>query len=105
MQSSESNVRVGVIGCGYWGPNLVRNFDRQPHARVIAVCDTRYERAAKVGAEHHIATATDNPADLLESREIDLVIVSTPSFSHYDLAKRAIAAGKHVLVMKPLTTS
>lgn len=104
MQPIESNIRVGVIGCGYWGPNLVRNFDRQSHARVVAVCDTRYERAAKVAAEHHIAAVTDNASELLESPDIDLIVVSTPSFSHFDLAKRAILAGKHVLVMKPLTT-
>src|SRR5689334_6539325 len=86
MQSIESNIRVGLIGCGYWGPNLVRNFDRQPHARVVAVCDARYERAAKVGAEHHIAAVTDNASELLESPDIDLIVVSTPSFSHFDLA-------------------
>lgn len=97
-------VRVGVIGCGYWGPNLVRNFVRNPLSQVEAVCDMRYERAARVGGEYRIATVTDQPADLIGTRELDLIVIATPSFTHFDLAKAAIAAGKHVLVMKPLTT-
>ena len=101
---SGQNLRVGVIGCGYWGPNLVRNFARHPHSEVHAVCDTRYERAARVGAEYRIPRVTDRPTELFGSPDVDLVVVATPSFSHYPLAKAALEAGKHVLVMKPLTT-
>ena len=100
----ERNIGVGVIGCGYWGPNLVRNFARSEHASVVAVCDMRYERAARLASEYHVEHATDAPAELIARRDVDLVIVATPSFSHYELAKRALEAGKHVLVMKPLTT-
>jgi predicted dehydrogenase len=98
------SVRVGVIGCGYWGPNLVRNFARHPHSQVEAVCDLRYERAMRVGAEYRIPTVTDRVDDVLKAPDVDLVVVATPSFTHFELAKRALEAGKHVLVMKPLAT-
>jgi len=98
------SIRVGVIGCGYWGPNLVRNFARHPYSEVEAVCDTRYERAMRVGAEYRIPMVTDHPAELFANPEVDLIVVATPSFSHYPLAKAALEAGKHVLVMKPLAT-
>ena len=97
-------IRVGVIGCGYWGPNLVRNFARHPHSEVEALCDMRYERAMRVGAEYRIPQVTDDPAALFANAEVDLIVVATPSFSHFPLAKAALEAGKHVLVMKPLAT-
>ena len=96
--------RVGVIGCGYWGPNLVRNFARHPRSEVQAVCDARYERATRVGAEFRVPTITDRVDEVVAGPDIDLVVIATPSFTHFELARAAIAAGKHVLVMKPLTT-
>lgn len=97
-------LRVGVIGCGYWGPNLVRNFARHPGSQVQAVCDTRYERATRVGAEYRIPVVTDHVDEVLRAPDLDLVVIATPSFTHFELARAAIAAGKHVLVMKPLAT-
>ena len=96
-------VRVGVIGCGYWGPNLVRNFAHHVDSKVEAVCDARYERAVRVGAEYRIPTITDRAADVLTAG-VDLVVIATPSFTHCELAKAALEAGKHVVVMKPLAT-
>jgi predicted dehydrogenase len=93
-----------VIGCGYWGPNLVRNFARNPHSEIVAVCDTRYERATHVGAEYRIPTITDQPEELLKAPDLDLVVIATPSFTHFELARQCIERGKHVLVMKPLAT-
>ncbi|MGH7658544.1 MAG: Gfo/Idh/MocA family protein [Gemmatimonadales bacterium] len=97
-------LRSGVIGCGYWGPNLVRNFSRNPGSQVQAVCDTLLERARRVGAEYRVPDVTDDPSRLIQSDDIDLVVIATPSFTHFELAKEAIQAGKHVLVMKPLAT-
>ena len=97
-------IRVGVIGCGYWGPNLVRNFARNPHSQVEAVCDLRYERAVRVGTEYRIPTVTDRLEEVLKAPDVDLVVIATPSFTHFELAKAALNAGKHVLVMKPLAT-
>jgi predicted dehydrogenase len=97
-------VRVGVIGCGYWGPNLVRNFARHPGSQVQAVCDTRYERATRVAAEYRIPTVTDRADELIKAPDLDLIVIATPSFTHFDIAKAALQAGKHALVMKPLAT-
>lgn len=97
-------LRVGVIGCGYWGPNLVRNFARHPHSQVQAVCDMRYERASRIGAEYRIPTVTDQAEEIVKAPDLDLVVIATPTFTHYELARVAIRAGKHVLVMKPLAT-
>jgi len=98
-------IGVGVVGCGYWGPNLVRNFQRTPGAEVIGVCDTRRARAEKIAADYRLGLVTEDPAALVASPEIKLVVIATPSFTHYELAKAALEAGKHVLVMKPLTTT
>jgi len=97
-------VRVGVIGCGYWGPNLIRNFAHHPLARVEAVSDVRYERAVRAGSQYRIPTVTDVADEVLRAPDIDLVVIATPSFTHHALAKTALQAGKHVLVMKPLAT-
>ncbi len=96
-------VRVGVLGCGYWGPNLVRNFARNAGSRVEALCDVRYERAVRVGSEYRVAKITDRPAEVIQA-DLDLIVIATPSFTHFELARAALEAGKHVLVMKPLTT-
>ncbi len=96
---------VGVIGCGYWGPNLVRNFARNPRTQVLAVCDARHERAVRVAAEYRVPTVTDQVSELIATPGVDLVVVATPSFTHFELARAALLAGKHVLVMKPLTTT
>jgi len=98
------SIRVGIVGCGYWGPNLVRNFARHANSEVEAVCDMRYERAMRVGAEYRIPMVTDDPAKMIANPDLDLIVVATPSFSHFPLAKAALEAGKHVLVMKPLAT-
>lgn len=97
-------VQVGVIGCGYWGPNLVRNFARSHEAEVRIVCDRIQSRATRVASEYRIPEVTDRPEDLWELNGPDLVVIATPSFTHYELAKAALEAGKHVLVMKPLAT-
>jgi predicted dehydrogenase len=97
-------LRVGVIGCGYWGPNLVRNFAHHPRSRVHAVCDMRFERAARVAREYDVSEVTDSTDELLTMRDVDFVVIAVPCFTHYALAKKAIEAGKHVLLMKPMTT-
>ncbi len=98
-------LRVGVVGCGYWGPNLVRNFARHPEAKVQAVCDKDLKRAERTGNEYRVPTVTDRAEALFEDGKLDLVVVATPTATHFPLAKTALEAGKHVLVMKPLTSS
>jgi predicted dehydrogenase len=97
-------VGVGVIGCGYWGPNLIRNFARHDGASVVAVCDMQVDRATKVARWYGVPTVVSDPMVLIDDPQVDIVVVATPAGSHYELAKAAIAAGKHVLLMKPMTT-
>jgi predicted dehydrogenase len=98
-------VRAGVIGCGYWGPNLIRNFAHHDDATVAMVCDAAIERAQRVARMYNVPVATTDATDIIESPDIDVVVVATPARTHAPLAKAAIEAGKHVLIMKPMTTS
>jgi predicted dehydrogenase len=96
---------VGVIGCGYWGPNIIRNVQRNDEAHVVVACDRELERASRVAGEYRVSTVSDKPDDVLASAEVELVVIATPTSTHHGLAKAAIMAGKHVLAMKPLTDS
>jgi predicted dehydrogenase len=98
-------VKVGVIGYGYWGPNVVRNLDQLEQVDVLGVCDlsaSARQRAQK--AFPHLEVTAD-PAALLSSTEIDAVAVVTPVWTHYELAKTALENGKHVFVEKPFTSN
>lgn len=97
-------LKVGVIGYGYWGPNLVRNFAETPGSQIAAVCDLREERLALAKARYpHIKTTSD-ATELIQDADIDAIAISTPVSSHYSLAMEALRAGKHVLVEKPITS-
>jgi predicted dehydrogenase len=96
-------IRVGVIGYGHWGPNLVRNFAELDDAAVAAVADHHPERLELLERRHPgIRTYLDH-AGLLRDPSIDAVAIATPISSHFDLAMAALAAGKHVWVEKPIT--
>jgi len=98
-------ITIGVIGCGYWGPNLVRNFTELPGASVGAVCDLRPERMAHLSARYpHLKVTTEARAILGDPR-IDAMVIATPVSTHFDLAMQALRAGKHVLVAKPLAAT
>src|SRR5438093_13465876 len=98
-------IGVAVIGYGYWGPNLVRNLWEVPNARLVSVCDMRPQRLAGVQTRYPAVEITSNVTDLLADPRIDAVAIATPVSSHYDLALRALEAGKHVFVEKPMTTT
>ena len=95
-------VGIGVVGYGYWGPNLVRNFNMAAGARVIAVSDLSSNRLADVRAQFPTVKTTPRYEDMLLDPEVDAVCVATPVASHFRLAMQALQAGKHVLVEKPL---
>lgn len=98
-------ITCGVIGYGYWGPNIVRNFSNHPEIRVKTVSDKSEERLKVLkGIYPQINGATD-PSEIINDPEIDLVAIITPVFTHYDLAKRALKAGKHIFVEKPFTST
>lgn len=96
---------VGVIGYGYWGPNLVRNFTEAPGSRVIGVSDLHPKRLMAAQARYPSLNAVSDYRELLTDPMIDAVIVATPVSTHYDLAMAALRAGKHVLVEKPLAAT
>ncbi len=94
---------VAVIGAGYWGPNLVRNFGASPHWNLRLVCDLDLDRARAVAGPH--VDVTDEVASVLADPSIDAVAIATPARTHRGLALDALSAGKHVLVEKPLADS
>ncbi len=100
-----SSIGVGVIGYGYWGPNLVRNFVETPGSEVIAVSDLNPQRLAQIESRYPMIQTTRDYRALLENPRIDAVAVATPVSSHFPLALEALRAGKHVLVEKPLAAT
>jgi predicted dehydrogenase len=100
-----SNITVGVIGYGYWGPNLVRNFFAAADCTVKAVADGRPERLAALAKLFPTINGVKTAEDIIHDKDIDAVIVATPVFTHYALAKKALENGKHVLIEKPMTST
>lgn len=98
-------LRIGVIGYGYWGPNIVRNFSNQPEALVVAVCDLDLKALGKVKESYGGVKVTSNSDEILNAPDIDAVAIITPVSTHYDLAKKALRNGKHVFIEKPFTAS
>ncbi|HKO97212.1 MAG TPA: Gfo/Idh/MocA family oxidoreductase [Pyrinomonadaceae bacterium] len=98
-------IRVGVIGYGYWGPNLVRNFMEAPGSTVTAVCDLRSERLSLLQGRYPTIQMVSDCQSLFKDDSIDAIIIATPVSSHYELAMAALKAGKHVLVEKPLAAN
>jgi len=98
-------ISIGVIGYGYWGPNLVRNFAEAPGARVGFVTDMRPERLAQLTARYPTAKVSTDYRDLISDASVDAVAIATPVSSHFELAMAALRAGKHVLVEKPMTAT
>jgi predicted dehydrogenase len=98
-------IRIGVIGYGYWGPNIVRNFHTHEKSEVVLVCDKSTKCQERLRKAHPSISFTMDANDILKSPDIDLVAVVTPVWTHYELAKAALENGKHVFVEKPFTCS
>ena len=98
-------VSVAVIGAGYWGPNLIRNFASCPLVRLSAVCDSNNERLKKVLVNYPAVRGVSSAEDLFSDPDIDAVAIATPISTHAPLALKALHAGKHVLVEKPLAAN
>lgn len=96
-------VRVGVIGFGYWGPNLVRNFETCPDTEIVCVSDQREERLEMASRQYRGIQVTTDASVLIANPDIDAVAIATPVSTHYPLALEAIQAGKHVFIEKPMT--
>jgi predicted dehydrogenase len=98
-------ITVGVIGYGYWGPNLVRNFAEAPGARVGFVTDLNAARLGAINARYPSVKVGTNCRELIDDSSIDAVAIATPVSTHYDIALAALRAGKHVLIEKPLAAT
>jgi len=96
---------IGVVGLGYWGPNLARNFSLASSARVAGLCDVDSNRLEKVRALYPQAARFGDFSEMLDDVGLDAVVVATPVRQHYQMARAALLAGKHVLVEKPLASS
>ena len=96
-------VRMGVIGYGYWGPNIVRNFHAREGSHVVAVCDSSSQALKRVQQSYPNMIVTSECRDVLTSPEIDAIAIVTPVWTHYEVAKAALENGKHVFVEKAFT--
>lgn len=98
-------VNFGVVGYGYWGPNLVRNLFEVPETQVVAVSDMNQERLKLVKSRYPSVETTTDFRQLLDNPKIDAIAIVTPVFTHYELALQALQSGKHVMVEKPMTST
>lgn len=105
MLSSSSTVRVGVIGFGQWGPNHVRNFSQQEGVEVVRVCDASEARRAAAQRFLRGLQVTGDAGEIIAARDIDAVVIATPTSSHHGLVRAALEAGKDVLCEKPLAVT
>jgi predicted dehydrogenase len=105
MSASQSDAPlvVALVGYGYWGPNLLRNYMELPQATVKWVCDQRPEALRKVGTRYSSVALTADLDEVLADDSVDAVLIATPISTHFPLAKAALDAGKHVFVEKPMT--
>jgi len=96
-------INVGLIGCGYWGPNLIRNFMKARHCNVVAIADQRPERLEVARRLNPAMKTTTSAQELIESDVIDAIVIATPISTHFAIAKACLQHRKHVFIEKPLT--
>jgi len=98
-------MQVAVVGFGYWGPNLARNFNNHPETKLKWIVDSSKDRLRKASLLYPSVNLSTNLTDVLSDKETEIVAIATPVSTHFDMAKLALEAGKHVWVEKPLTAS
>ena len=101
----KKEITVGVIGCGYWGPLLVRNFRSLPDCRLKTICDLNTERLRHIRTLYPDIEGTTQPLQLVNDSDLDGIVIATPVQHHYPLAKASLLAGKHTLIEKPMASS
>jgi predicted dehydrogenase len=105
LGTARATINFGVVGYGYWGPNVVRNLDQMDGSKVVAVCDKSLASRDRIQKAHpHVRVLSDS-TELFSSTDIDAIAVVTPVWTHYELAKAALENGKHVFVEKPFTSN
>jgi predicted dehydrogenase len=98
-------MKIGIIGFGYWGPNLVRNFSGIESCAIKKVADQRKERLVVLSKNYPAIEGVILADDIINDPEIDAVVIATPVFTHYEIARKALNEGKHVLLEKPMTST
>ncbi|HEY5513134.1 MAG TPA: Gfo/Idh/MocA family oxidoreductase, partial [Geomonas sp.] len=98
-------INVGVVGYGYWGPNVARNFNGTPGARVVAISDADEASLARAEQSYPGVRMERNCAQLVTASDLDVIAIVTPVSSHFEIAKAALLNGKHIFVEKPFTAS
>ena len=96
-------LNIAIVGVGYWGPNLVRNFISLKNVNIGAVCDINAERLDFLKSRYPSLNTVSDYDDLIKNEKINAIVLATPIETHYDLAKKALLAGKHVFIEKPIT--
>lgn len=98
-------INVAVVGCGYWGPNLVRNFNALTGCRVKRICDTDHGRLEHMKALYPGVETTERVEEVIDDPEIDAVAIATPVRFHFEMGKKSLEAGKHTFIEKPMAMS
>lgn len=98
-------MKAAVIGVGYWGPNLIRNFLAQDEVETVVACDTDATRLEKMARQFHGIETAEYYNAIIDRNDIDFVVIATPVSSHYEIAKKALLSGKHCFIEKPITAS
>src|SRR6266404_8858128 len=102
---TKGNISIGIVGCGYWGPLLVRNFNNLPNCSLIVVCDASEARLKHIRALYPSVSCVTDYNRLFADFDLDAIVIATPVKSHYPLAKASLLAGKHTFIEKPMATS
>src|SRR5262245_47421497 len=102
MKMGGKTIKVGVAGCGYWGPNLIRNLYQASNCQLKVVCDVSEPRLRHMRRLYPDLGVTTQFDALLQDKELDALVIATPVRFHFDMAKAALEAGKHVFIEKPM---
>jgi predicted dehydrogenase len=105
LDSSHDRLRFGVVGLGYWGPNLLRVLTDDPRVEVTRICDLDESRLERFHRRYPGVTVTTDVEELLQADDLDALVLATPVYTHYDLCSRSLLAGKHTFVEKPLANT
>src|SRR5258705_1665895 len=104
-KNMKRKIAVGVLGCGYWGPLLVRNFKSLPDCQLKVVCDVNAARLKHLGTLYPDVEVMSDPQQFINGCGLDAVVIATPVAHHYPLAKASLLAGKHTFIEKPMPSS
>jgi predicted dehydrogenase len=98
-------INMAIVGCGYWGPNLIRNFDALSGCKIKIACDTNKDRLSHMKSLYHDIQTTSDYEDVVNNTEIDAIAIATPVRFHYDMTKKSLKSGKHTFIEKPMACS